>query len=536
VVTHVCAASQQGCLRLENRPLCPPHGASRVPTPRPCAASLSPRVAAAVTIATLPPRCSPTVHSHFKLSFLFAPDPLRVIPCVCCSPSHVHALPYGHFATTYRKLWIRLPDGERILKAPPWLFTAESQVYSAPGTRGGWAIARDWHVWPPPTALIHFVCSRWGSEGRSLAMALLGQWHAADIAWVIQGMQAHTPRAVGAARAGALYARQIEGGGDGGWASKRRAGLNIQAPPMVAFASPIASWWIKGSLPPASRDNARAERINRDKKALGAWVSFLGMAAFQTRRAPVLPLFQCAGVLDVDQRHGWVLHDGKQTAAVARAHSVAAASRPEQILTGGAAGGASGGVAGASTSSLGQRFRRFRAWAYSRNGTHTDALRRLQEVGARVRARALSSPPWPTACTYRFGMCAYRYRLPEEVAVTAEAQQRVLRLRAATFESGGIEALLDDLRAQVTRLEGDSAEQDRSSGSDRPHVLLLDVSEISQRVRTEDFVKSVQAQLLRRIPLAVAAERGGATRATTWRAAAHLNSCGFPSKQPAVCL
>ena len=55
----------------------------------------------------------------------------------------------------------------RMLKAPPWLFSAESDEYLH--TR---VTAEHWHVDPPPQALVHFVCSRWpGSDGRKVATA-----------------------------------------------------------------------------------------------------------------------------------------------------------------------------------------------------------------------------------------------------------------------------------------------------------------------------------------------------------------------------
>ena len=37
---------------------------------------------------------------------------------------------------------------------------------------------------PAPTALVHFVCTRWpGSDGRKIGMRLLRKWYTADIAW-----------------------------------------------------------------------------------------------------------------------------------------------------------------------------------------------------------------------------------------------------------------------------------------------------------------------------------------------------------------
>lgn len=77
------------------------------------------------------------------------------------------------------------PPVERMLKVPPWLFSAESDVYQTPDHllkknsryAGDRVNARDWSHSPPATALVHFVCTRWpGSDGRKIGMRLLRRW------------------------------------------------------------------------------------------------------------------------------------------------------------------------------------------------------------------------------------------------------------------------------------------------------------------------------------------------------------------------
>ena len=64
---------------------------------------------------------------------------------------------------------------EMLLKAPPWLFSAESDAGGAVGR----TVATMWGAKPPPAAVVHFVCSSWpGSDGRRTAMRAWGHWHA----------------------------------------------------------------------------------------------------------------------------------------------------------------------------------------------------------------------------------------------------------------------------------------------------------------------------------------------------------------------
>ena len=112
---------------------------------------------------------------------------------------------------------------------------------------------------PPPQALIHFVCSRWpGSDGRKVAMRLLGKWFVPDIAWAT-GRPPPKPR-----------------------------------PPLIAFAAPVPLTH-GGAVP------------NPEIGHVVAWSQLLSLLAFVTRRQAVLPLYECAGILAATSRHAWVL-------------------------------------------------------------------------------------------------------------------------------------------------------------------------------------------------------------------------------------
>ena len=90
-----------------------------------------------------------------------------------------------------RRRCARLP-AERVGKAPPWLFSAESDVSPATGRTA----ATMWGAVPPPAAVVHFVCSSWpGSDGRRAAMALWGHWHAARIDGALGAPHQATQRA-----------------------------------------------------------------------------------------------------------------------------------------------------------------------------------------------------------------------------------------------------------------------------------------------------------------------------------------------------
>ena len=99
--------------------------------------------------------------------------------------------PGGSYGATYGYRWASLElqhsdrasraFTENIAKAPPWLFSAESDM-SPPAWRirgrGVRIDSRGWGAKPPPWVLSHFVCSGWpGSGGREQAMRLWGRWN-----------------------------------------------------------------------------------------------------------------------------------------------------------------------------------------------------------------------------------------------------------------------------------------------------------------------------------------------------------------------
>ena len=99
--------------------------------------------------------------------------------------------PGGSYDATYGYRWASLElqhsdrasraFTENIAKAPPWLFSAESDM-SPPAWRirgrGVRIDSRGWGAKPPPWVLSHFVCSGWpGSGGREQAMRLWGRWN-----------------------------------------------------------------------------------------------------------------------------------------------------------------------------------------------------------------------------------------------------------------------------------------------------------------------------------------------------------------------
>ena len=183
-------------------------------------------------------------HPPWPVGFAAAPRTSAVIgrQVALLNGVRQHALPYG---TRYasRSLTLRQPGGMQggrraIVKAPAWLFSAESDM----GPRlAGRTVATHWGALPPPAAIIHFVCSVWpGSDGRRAAMRLWGHWHEAD---VLPELEA-SARLAASARARAL----------------------------VAFSAPV----------PAA-----------DPVALMPYLRLLALVALATGRTPVLPTMRC---------------------------------------------------------------------------------------------------------------------------------------------------------------------------------------------------------------------------------------------------
>ncbi|KAL1499872.1 hypothetical protein AB1Y20_012555 [Prymnesium parvum] len=149
-------------------------------------------------------------------------------------------VPYGrHFSLRVLRLAAHPPlEAELVAKAPPWLFSAESD-FDALGRR---TASTHWGTLPPPAAVVHFVCSSWpGSDGRRAAMRLWGVYHEADVR----------------AEMGTSYQR----------AERQR----LRA--LVAFAAPLPV---------------------RSPSALQPFLRLLFYIAHATERTPVLPLLECS--------------------------------------------------------------------------------------------------------------------------------------------------------------------------------------------------------------------------------------------------
>ena len=205
--------------------------------------------------------------SGFRLSQAYAEVMLDIMPMLLWKWSCCHATPNelpspgGSYGRSYGIRWIELPKqpewrtgghakAERLAKAPPWLFSAESDLAPPPWRIHAGAVrvdSRGWGANPPPFVLSHFVCSAWpGSEGRVQAMRLWGQWR-------LKAIGRELPR---------LY-------------SDARALRSV----MVGLARPVAQ----------SRAGSRNGKLN-EAGAFARLVLALGMA---TGRTPVLPALRC---------------------------------------------------------------------------------------------------------------------------------------------------------------------------------------------------------------------------------------------------
>ena len=138
---------------------------------------------------------------------------------------------------------------EMVVKAPAWLFSAESDAANPTGR----VAATFWGAAPAPAAIVHFVCTSWpGSDGRRAAMRLWGKWHAAEVEAEMSDARAAT-----------------------GHARRRRA--------FVSFDGPVHA---------------------NDPKELEPYYRLLTLVAHATRRTPVLPTMRCdtPGQQWVDER------------------------------------------------------------------------------------------------------------------------------------------------------------------------------------------------------------------------------------------
>ena len=207
---------------------------------------------------------------------------------------------------------------ERMIKSPPWLFSAESDVYKLPEalhTRpekwpGDRITARYWSATPRPTSLVHFVCSRWpGSDGRKIGMRLLRRWFLADIEWVTETRHGH-PLAVSATRQRPLI----------GFSSVLPLGDRYRDPSARCShqRSQDRPEWAAPCNMRAKPNVPSMKHAEHDRRMMETWHGLLSILALVTDRTAVLPLFQCIGFLDPRSRNGWTIYsnaskfDGKE--------------------------------------------------------------------------------------------------------------------------------------------------------------------------------------------------------------------------------
>jgi len=201
----------------------------------------------------------------------------------CChlTPSSLPA-PGGSYTRQYGLRWlevthppppasVRLPSGgreaERVAKAPPWLFSAESDM-SPPAwklhAQGVRVESRSWGARPPPWVLLHFVCSAWPhSDGRKQALRAWGFW--AD-----RAIEAALPEV-------------------------RQSAQRLRAA-MVELARPVRA---------------------RSLAEVRQWMRVLVGIALRTGRTPVLPYMECAQPL-LSARCLWVVHHAEDGAGANR--------------------------------------------------------------------------------------------------------------------------------------------------------------------------------------------------------------------------
>jgi hypothetical protein len=334
---------------------------------------------------------------------------------------------------------------EAMLKAPPWLFSAESDLYppyqkmEMAHPRPERVIGTYWGVLPPVTCLVHFVCTRWpGSEGRKIGMRLLRKWYRAEVARVVADAQkvgpSEKPRERQLVRAAAkgLETSFHKLANLANWTVEEIAACLARKDPKCSSAPPsedsVAGRMLgfKGTIPlgdsyrePAARCGRRlncAARWRRlgtseyDKDFLVLWHRLLGVLSYVSGRTAVLPLFECTGTLDQTKRNAWVVH-------------------------------------------------------VPRNGST------LTPDSMAEHARK-----WAPACSYRIGEgCFQKVSFPEDLASTPPSETITVRFDGAEFAAGGVPALLRKVLAAGAM--GDA------------RAVVVDIDDLA-RTTSEDALKA----------------------------------------------
>jgi hypothetical protein len=380
---------------------------------------------------------------------------------------------------------------ERMIKAPPWLFSAESDVYKnakqakrSPGIRGGdRVLARYWSATPPPTALAHFVCTRWpGSDGRKIGMRLLRKWFVEDIVWVRQPTAAATRTArtrttgtgTGTSTGAAVNSAAFDAARLAAGSAAMDRGMPRPVPPgpagrksaspLVAFASPLPlgdaqrepaarcavqpTGSYKAASPCASRWRP-ARALPWDRQMLETWHKLLALLSVITQRRAVIPLFECAGILDPRGRFSWTLY--------------AAPPPPPPPST--------SAMPVKPTKNSGRRralsslFRRSAARHQQNQGSFYPNNPTLER----------------TACAFRLGEgCFSKLGFPEEIARLPASERLHLTVPTDLFRAGGVPALLQLIRNTT----GSHAGSDKA-----PAGLLVDLQMVAREL-SEDAIRA----------------------------------------------
>lgn len=205
---------------------------------------------------------------------------------------------------------------ERLAQAPAWLFSAET-AHRGP-------VAKHWGDTPPATALVHFVCTYFpGSEARRVGMRLLRRWYESDVEWVqspkptpqldhapkhnLIGFSSVLPLSLAPDDATLRHKQlcrdaplhptcQAGGGAHKRWRHPGNPGARASASPL--------------RIPGYTRSSRSAGLLHRG--VIQMWHRVLAVLAHSSGRRPVLPLFECAGILGINSRFGWVVRPGSQ--------------------------------------------------------------------------------------------------------------------------------------------------------------------------------------------------------------------------------
>lgn len=187
-----------------------------------------------------------------------------------------------------------------------------------------------------------------------------------------------------------------------------------------------------------------------DKSMLETWHKLLSIFAAVFERTAVMPLFECAGILDPRGRHGWTLYPEPPPR-----DSPTPPSRPGFV-------------------SLLER---------ASNGAHiTNLLDNVLNGAGDAPAGFYPNRPQAerAACVFRLGEgCFAKLGFPEELAALSEDEKHLVDLPTSLFTTSGVAGILRHLR-NVTSSHG--------KGSPSPTALMIDLTAIASSL-SEDAIR-----------------------------------------------